>query len=112
MAKISKTYSELLEMAKRYSVDNNALFLQAIKQYEIQQRVIDMIQAEIAKGELTTQKTYLAGEKNDYAAPMIKELPKHSDAANRTAQVILDIIVKLGHEKDIAGDKLGDFLAK
>ena len=26
----------------------------------------------------------------------MKELPKHSDAANRTAGTILDIIVKLG----------------
>ena len=38
----------------------------------------------------------MKGEKNDYAAPLVKELPKHSDAANRTAGIILDIIVKLG----------------
>jgi hypothetical protein len=30
----------------------------------------------------------------------VKELPKHSDAANRTAAVILDIIVKLGRKPD------------
>ena len=28
----------------------------------------------------------------------MKELPKHSDAANRTAGIILDIIVKLGQK--------------
>ena len=96
MAKKATTYDELLKMAKSYGVDRNALFLAAAKQYDLQQRVIEMLKEGIEDGDLTTQKTYLKGEKNDYAAPLVKELPKHSDAANRTAQTILDIIVKLG----------------
>jgi putative Mn2+ efflux pump MntP len=55
-----------------------------------------MLKEGIEDGDLTTQKTYLKGQANDYAAPLVKELPKHSDAANRTAGTILDIIVKLG----------------
>ena len=98
MAKKTATFDELLKMAKSYGVDQNALFLAAAKQYDLQQRVIAMLQDEIEEGDLTTQKTYLKGEKNDYAAPLVKELPKHSDAANRTAQTILDIIVKLGRK--------------
>jgi len=96
MAKTATTYDELLKMAKSYGVDKNALFLAAAKQYDLQQRVIEMLKEGIEEGDLTTQKTYLKGEKNDYAAPLVKELPKHSDAANRTAGTILDIIVKLG----------------
>ena len=96
MAKKATTYDELLEMAKSYGVDRNALFLASAKQYALQQRVIEMLQEGIEEGDLTTQKTYLKGQANDYAAPLVKELPKHSDAANRTAQTILDIIVKLG----------------
>ena len=87
-------------MAKQYGVDQNALFLAAAKQYDLQQRVIAMLNAGIEDGELTTSKTYIAGQSNDYAAPLVKELPKHSDAANRTAQVILDIIVKLGQKPE------------
>ena len=92
-------------MAKQYGVEQNALFLAAAKQYDLQQRVIAMLNAGIEDGELTTSKTYIAGQSNDYAAPLVKELPKHSDAANRTAQVILDIIVKLGQkpEENAAG---------
>ena len=90
------TYGELLRMAKQYGVDQNALFLAAAKQYDLQQRVIEMLRDGIEDGDLTTKKTYIKGEGNDYAAPLVKELPKHSDAANRTAQTILDIIVKLG----------------
>ena len=95
-AEMLTTYAELLRMAKLYGVENNALFLSAAKQYDLQQRVIEMLKEGIEEGDLTTQKTYLKGEKNDYAAPLVKELPKHSDAANRTAGIILDIIVKLG----------------
>ena len=96
--KMPTTYDELLRMAKQYGVDQNALFLAAAKQYDLQQRVIEMLKAGIEDGELTTSKTYIAGQANDYAAPLVKELPKHSDAANRTAQVILDIVVKLGQK--------------
>ena len=98
--KVPTTYEELLRMAKQYGVDQNALFLAAAKQYDLQQRVIEMLKAGIEEGELTTSKTYISGQANDYAAPLVKELPKHSDAANRTAGIILDIIVKLGQKPD------------
>ena len=94
------TYGELLRMAKQYGVDQNALFLAAAKQYDLQQKVIEMLKAGIEDGEMTTKKTYLAGQQNEYAAPLVKELPKHSDAANRTAGIILDIIVKLGRKPE------------
>lgn len=100
MAKKAATYDELLRMAKSYGVDQNALFLAAAKQYDLQQRVIEMLRDGIEDGDLTTQKTYISGQANDYAAPLVKELPKHSDAANRTAGIILDIIVKLGRKQD------------
>ena len=98
MAKTATTYDELLKMARTYGVDQNALFLAAAKQYDLQQRVIRMLNDGIEDGDLTTQKSYVSGQKNEYAAPLVKELPKHSDAANRTAAVILDIIVKLGQK--------------
>ena len=96
--KMPTTYEELLRMAKQYGVDQNALFLAAAKQYDLQQKVIEMLKEGIEDGDMTTKKTYISGQANDYAAPLVKELPKHSDAANRTAGIILDIIVKLGQK--------------
>ena len=104
MAKNVTTYDELLRMAKSYGVDQNALFLAAAKQYDLQQRVIELLKEGIEEGDLTTQKTYISGQSNDYAAPLVKELPKHSDAANRTAGIILDIIVKLGQKQEKEDD--------
>lgn len=102
MAKKLTTFDDLLRMAKSYGVENNALFLAAAKQYDLQQKVIEMLKEGIEDGELTTSKTYISGQANDYAAPLVKELPKHSDAANRTAGIILDIIVKLGRAPEEA----------
>ena len=98
MAKKGTTFAELMKMAKSYGVDQNALFLAAAEQYDLQQNVIRMLKESIDENDLTTSKSYIKGQNNDYAAPLVKELPKHSDAANRTAGTILDIIVKLGRK--------------
>ena len=97
MAKKSTTYTKLLKMAKDYGVDKNALFVQAAEQYDVQMRVIQNIKAELDDEEnLTTSKEYVKGRENVYANPLVKELPKHADSANRTLQVMLSIIKELG----------------
>lgn len=97
MTKKSTTYSKLLKMAKDYGVDKNALFVQAAEQYDVQMRVIQSIKAELDEEEnLTTSKEYVKGRENVYANPLVKELPKHADSANRTLQVMLSIIKELG----------------
>lgn len=98
--KVSKsniTYDELLKMAKEYGVDNNALFQSAAYQYDVQMRVIEMIRKEIESAtNLTCEKVYRGKEKNEYAAPLIRELPRHAESANKTLLVMVDIINKLG----------------
>lgn len=93
-------YDELIEMAEDYNVQDNAMFLAAANQYQVQQRVINLIEESIDGADLTTEKTYLKGTTNSYASPLVKELPKHSDSANRTLQVMLDIVVKLGRKSE------------
>lgn len=98
MARKSTTYTKLLKMAQDYGVDKNALFLQAIEQYDVQARVIQNIKKALDEedGDLTTSKEYVKGRVNIYANPLVKELPKHADAANRTLQTMLTIIKELG----------------
>lgn len=98
MARKSTTYTKLLKMAHDYGVDKNALFLQAIEQYDVQARVIQNIKKALDEedGDLTTSKEYVKGRVNIYANPLVKELPKHADAANRTLQTMLTIIKELG----------------
>lgn len=91
------TYSKLMRLAQEYQVESNALFVAAARQYEIQSQVIDMIRDQLnSDGSAVSTKEYVKGRENVYANPLIKELPKHSDSANRTLQTMLDIINKLG----------------
>ena len=97
MARKATTYAKLLKMAKLYGVEKNELFVQAAEQYDTQMRVIQSIKDALDAAEnLTTSKEYVKGRENVYANPLVKELPKHADSANRTLQVMLTIIKDLG----------------
>lgn len=102
MAKVKGTYEDLMELAKQYGVDHNAMFIACAKQYATQQKVIDNIREAIEEEEsLMTTKEYVKGRVNVYANPLVRELPKHSDSANKTMSVMLDIVIKLGREKAV-----------
>ena len=109
--KSDKILKGLLRMAKRYGVEKNELFLSAVNQYALQQQLIMQIQDEIVSGELLTSKEYVKGRENIYVHPLVKELPKHSDAANKTAAVMLDMIKQLGQEKQKKVDPLSSAIA-
>lgn len=106
MAKVTEKYfnkSAILQMAKQYGVDNNALFLQTLKNYETLQLSIAGINDILSGGEdLTLTKEYVKGRQNVYMHPAVKELPKQIDIANKTLEKMLDIIERLGSktEKD------------
>lgn len=95
--KVKKTFDELLELAKEYGVEDNALFRSAAEQYEIQSQVIKMMKAQLDDdGSAVSSKEYVKGRENVYTNPLIKDLPRHLDSANKTLLTMLDIINKLG----------------
>lgn len=97
----TSTYDDLLELAKEYHVDNNALFLNAARQYQTQALVIEMMKNQLeADGSAVSTKEYVKGRENVYANPIIKELPKHADSASRTLSTMLEIIKKLGYKQE------------
>ena len=49
------------------------------------------------------------GQEKVETNPLVIQLPKYNDTANKTLGVMLDIIGKLGTQAP-AGDKLGEFL--
>ena len=105
-----KTLTDIMRMAKMYGVDKNALFVSVAKQYQLQQDVLDMIKKSLQEtGETVTTKEYVKGRENVMVHPLIQQLPKHAEAANKTLTTMVDIIQRLG-TKEPPGDKLGDFL--
>lgn len=98
-AKVETTYDELMKLAREYGVENNALFRSAAEQYQIQIDTIRMIKDQLASdGSAVSTKEYVRGRENVYANPLIKELPRHTDSANRTLGTMLDVVSKLGHK--------------
>ena len=109
MARKSATYKDLLQMAEEYGVEENALFLSAAKNYEIQKKLIDRMSEAIDNDETVVAKAYIKGRDNLTAHPLVQQLPKHVDSANKSLSTMLEIITKLGTKKSV-GDKLGEFM--
>ena len=106
---LEKNIKGLRRMAKEYHCEKNPLFMTAVEQYIVQQQIIDMIRKELGDGEVTVSKEYVKSRENIYAHPLIKELPKHSDSANKTAALIIDIIKTVGR-KDPESDGFEEFI--
>ena len=54
-------------------------------------------------------KEYVKGRENVCVHPLVQEIPKHVDCANRTLGIIGKIIVERGKEKPDGEDPLNEF---
>ena len=111
MVKKEISFNDLIKMAENYGVADNALFVSAARQYEIQTKVIKSIEKILDEADLTVSKSYIKEVENVYANPLVKELPKHSDSANKTLAIMLDIIAKLGRKEEKSAD-LAELMGK
>lgn len=110
MAKVKSTYDELMRLADAYGVADNALFVASAKQYATQSKIIENIREALdAEENLMASKEYVKGRVNVYANPLVKELPKHADSANKTLNTMLEIVLKLGKPKE-PSSKLTDLM--
>lgn len=98
------SFDDLIKMAESYGVSDNALFVSAAKQYAVQMKIIDSIEKILSEEDLIVSKEYVKSRENVYSHPLVKELPKHADSANKTLMVMLDIIAKLGKKEEKSAD--------
>lgn len=104
------TYTGLMRMAKRFGVEKNEMFIAAAGQYIAQREVIDEINKKLKEEEdFVTTKEYVKGRENVCVHPLIRELPKHSDSANKTLTTMLEIIKAFGKETEKQG-KLAEMM--
>lgn len=108
MAKKKLSFDEIMGLAEQYGVKDNVLFVSAADRYAGQIKIIQEMQEEIADGLLIKTVGSMGQEKIE-TNPLVVQLPKYNDTANKTLSVMLDIIQRLGAEAP-AGDKLGEFL--
>ena len=108
MAKQKLSFDEIMKLADQYGVKDNVLFVSAADRYAGQIKIIQEMQESVA-GNLVMETTGSMGQKKVETNPLVAQLPKYNDTANKTLGVMLDIIGKLGTAAP-AGDKLGEFL--
>ena len=111
MAKQKPTFDDIMELAKAYGVDDNVLFVSASKRYAGQLEMIEKIQEDLRERGMIIEVVGSTGQQKIEANPMVAQLPKYNDTANKTLGVMLDIIQKLGTAAPV-GDKLGEFLSE
>ena len=110
MAKQKLSFDEIMELADQYCVKDNVLFVSAAKRYDGQIRIIEEMQESVA-GSLLMSTVGSKGQEKIETNPLVAQLPKYNDTANKTLGVMLDIIGRLGTAAP-AGDKLGEFLSE
>lgn len=106
MAKKSKTYEELMTLAREYGVADNPVVQELAEKYDAQKKILDKIRRTLAKEGLTTAKAYVKGRENLCSHPLLTEWPKNNDSARNTLDALGDAIVKFGRPPERTGGKL------
>lgn len=101
MAKKRINHEDILRMAESYGVRENPLFLAATEQYDFQLAVIRKCRDALETDDrMIVEKEYVKGQENLQPNPIITQLPKLTDSANRTLGVMLDIIERIGRKAE------------
>ena len=103
------TYRKLLAFGKIYGVAEEEDYKAASKTYAEQAALIAKMRTQLAEDGMTVEKEYVKGRANVCVHPLVQEIPKHVDSANRTLGLINDIIVKRGKTKPPEEDALSEF---
>jgi len=106
MANKQPTYEDLVKLAQKYCVDDNEVFMSACVRYSQTAEMIEQMRAEVERTGVMVPRVNVRGDTNLDANPLLTQLAKFTDTANKTLALMLDIINRLGHEAD---EQLGGF---
>jgi len=95
MARKKLSFNEIMKFADQYGVKDNVLFVSAADRYAEQMKLIGEIQKSLGEG-LLMETVGSMGQKKVEANPLVMQLPKYNEVANKTLGVMLDIVEKIG----------------
>ena len=101
-------YRKLITFGKNYQVEKEQDFLEAARIYSEEAGLIDQMRDRIAEDGLTVTKTYKTGEV-EVAHPLLSELPRHVESANRCLATIGSMITERGARVEKAARDLDAF---
>ena len=109
MAKAVSSYRKLLKFGKIFEVDRDEDFKAAAMTYAEEAELIAKMRSQLEDDGMTVEKEYVKGRQNVCIHPLVQEIPKHVDCANRTLGILGDIIVKRGKTEPDTEDPLDEF---
>ena len=101
-------YKKMLAFGKVYQVEKEQDFLEAARIYAEEAGLIDQMRDRIAEDGLTVTKTYKTGEV-EVAHPLLSELPRHVESANKCLTTIGNMIGERGAKVEKAARDLDAF---
>ena len=105
-------FEQVMQMAKEWGVGDNPLLRAQAESFQMQKRMLKLMEETVSKEEIYTTKDYGHGD-NKYLDPILKEMPRFTDQLNKTIAGMIDTITKLGTKPaETVKDGLEAFNAK
>ena len=101
-------YRKMIAFGKIYQVEKEQDFIEAARIYAEEAALIDQIRDQIAEEGLTVMKTYKTGDV-PVAHPLLSELPRHVESANKCLATIGNMIGERGARVEKAARDLDAF---
>lgn len=101
-------YRRMIAFGKNYQVEKEQDFIEAARIYAEEAGLIDQIRDQIAEEGLTVMKSYKTGEV-PVAHPLLSELPRHVESANKCLATIGTMIEERGARVEKAARDLDEF---
>lgn len=101
-------YKKLIAFGKVYQIDGEQDFLEAARVYAEEAGLIQQMRDILDEEGLTVYKTYKTGDQL-CSHPLLSELPRHIESANKCLSTIGDIVIKRGVKSEHAPRALDAF---
>lgn len=101
-------FRKMLTFGKAYQIENEQDFIEAARIYAEEAYLISQMRDQIAEEGLTVVKSYKTGDV-PVAHPLLSELPRHVESANKCLATIGNMIGERGAKKERAARDLDAF---
>ena len=101
-------FGKMLKFGKAYQIENEQDFIEAARIYAEEAYLISQMRDQIAEEGLTVVKSYKTGDV-PVAHPLLSELPRHVESANKCLGTIGNMISDRGAKKERAARDLDAF---
>ena len=101
-------YRKMIAFGKIYQIEKEQDFIEAARIYSEEAGLIDQMRDKIAEDGLTVEKTYKTGSV-EVAHPLLSELPRHVESANKCLATIGNMIGERGARVEKAARDLDAF---